>query len=220
MRVSKKAVLAELERLYPDAKPELTFHNPYETLVAVMLSAQCTDKQVNKVTPALFARYPGVAELAAASVEDVYPMVKSCGFKTKASNIVQACRLIVQNHGGEVPASMEALTALPGVGQKTANVVLANAFGIPTIAVDTHVFRVSNRLGLAQAKTVEETEKQLQKAIPKKNWVAAHHWLIFHGRRVCHARNPACESCTLRPLCQTAREANAAARTRQKEIQA
>lgn len=222
MRVSKKAILAELERLYPDAKPELTFHNPYETLVAVMLSAQCTDKQVNKVTPALFERYPTVADLAAASVEDVYPMVKSCGFKTKASNIVQACRLIVQNHGGEVPASMEALTALPGVGQKTANVVLANAFGVPTIAVDTHVFRVSNRLGLAQAKNVEETERQLQKAIPKKDWVAAHHWLIFHGRRVCHARNPACEGCTLRPLCRAAREAGGAVRTPRlkKEIQA
>ncbi len=220
MRVSKKAILAELERLYPDAKPELTFHNPYETLVAVMLSAQCTDKQVNKVTPALFERYPTVADLAAASVEDVYPMVKSCGFKTKASNIVQACRLIMQNHGGEVPASMEALTALPGVGQKTANVVLANAFGVPTIAVDTHVFRVSNRLGLAQAKNVEETERQLQKAIPKKNWVAAHHWLIFHGRRVCHARNPACEGCTLRPLCRAAREADGAVRTLKKEIQA
>lgn len=220
MRVSKKAILAELERLYPDAGPELTFHNPYETLVAVMLSAQCTDKQVNKVTPALFERYPTVADMAAASVEDVYPMVKSCGFKSKASNIVQTCRLILQNHGGEVPSTMEELTALPGVGQKTANVVLANAFGVPTIAVDTHVFRVSNRLGLAQAKNVEETERQLQKAIPKKNWVAAHHWLIFHGRRVCHARNPACESCTLRPLCQAAREAEAAARTRQKEIQA
>lgn len=220
MRVSKKAILAELERLYPDAKPELTFHNPYETLVAVMLSAQCTDKQVNKVTPALFERYPTVADLAAASVEDVYPMVKSCGFKTKASNIVQACRLIMQNHGGEVPASMEALTALPGVGQKTANVVLANAFGVPTIAVDTHVFRVSNRLGLAQAKNVEETERQLQKAIPKKDWVAAHHWLIFHGRRVCHARNPACEGCTLRPLCRAAREAGGAVQTVKKEIQA
>ncbi len=220
MRVSKKAILAELERLYPDAKPELTFHNPYETLVAVMLSAQCTDKQVNKVTPALFERYPTVADLAAASVEDVYPMVKSCGFKTKASNIVQACRLIMQNHGGEVPASMKELTALPGVGQKTANVVLANAFGVPTIAVDTHVFRVSNRLGLAQAKNVEETERQLQKAIPQKDWVAAHHWLIFHGRRVCHARNPACEGCTLRPLCRAAREAGGAVQTVKKEIQA
>ena len=210
MRISKKAILAGLEELYPDAKPELNFRNPYETLVAVMLSAQCTDKQVNKVTPALFERYPTAESMAAASVEDVYPMVKSCGFKTKASNIVEACRLIMQNHGGEVPGDMKALTALPGVGQKTANVVLANAFGVPTIAVDTHVFRVSNRLGLAEAKNVEETERQLQKAIPKKDWVAAHHWLIFHGRRVCHARNPACETCTLRTLCRAAREAGGA----------
>ena len=210
MRISKKAILAGLEELYPDAKPELNFSNPYETLVAVMLSAQCTDKQVNKVTPALFERYPTVESMASASVEDVYPMVKSCGFKTKASNIVEACRLIMQNHGGEVPGDMKALTALPGVGQKTANVVLANAFGVPTIAVDTHVFRVSNRLGLAEAKNVEETERQLQKAIPQKDWVAAHHWLIFHGRRVCHARNPECETCTLRMLCKAAREAGGA----------
>lgn len=205
MRFSRKAVLAELAALYPDAKPELNFRNPYETLVAVMLSAQCTDKQVNKVTPALFERYPTVESMAAASVEDVYPMVKSCGFKTKASNIVESCRLIMQLHGGEVPGDMKALTSLPGVGQKTANVVLANAFGVPTIAVDTHVFRVSNRIGLAEAKTVEETERQLQKAIPKKDWVAAHHWLIFHGRRVCHARNPQCGACTLQPMCKAAK---------------
>ena len=210
MRVSKKAILAGLEELYPDARPELNFSNPYETLVAVMLSARCTDKQVNKVTPALFERYPTVEAMAAASVEDVYPMVKSCGFKTKATNIVEACRLIMKNHGGEVPGDMKALTSLPGVGQKTANVVLANAFGVPTIAVDTHVFRVSNRLGLAEAKNVELTEVQLQKAIPKKDWVAAHHWLIFHGRRVCHARNPECMSCTLRTLCRAAREAGGA----------
>jgi len=210
MRFSKKAVLAELERLYPDARPELNFRNPYETLVAVMLSAQCTDKQVNKVTPALFERYPTVADMAAASVDDVYPMVRSCGFKTKASNIVESCRLIMQLHGGEVPGDMKSLTALPGVGQKTANVVLANAFGVPTIAVDTHVFRVSNRIGLADAKNVEETERQLQKAIPKKDWVAAHHWLIFHGRRVCHARNPECGACTLNPLCKAAKAAGGA----------
>ena len=210
MRVSKKAILAGLEELYPDARPELNFSNPYETLVAVMLSAQCTDKQVNKVTPALFERYPTVESMAAASVDEVYPMVKSCGFKTKASNIVEACRLIMRDHGGEVPGDMKALTLLPGVGQKTANVVLANAFGVPTIAVDTHVFRVSNRLGLAEAKNVETTELQLQKAIPKKDWVAAHHWLIFHGRRVCHARNPECMTCALRTLCKAAREAGGA----------
>lgn len=204
MRINKSAILAALKEQYPDAGPELHFSNPYETLVAVMLSAQCTDKQVNKMTPPLFERYPTVADMAAANVEDVYAMVKSCGFKSKASNIVQTCRLIMQNHGGEVPGEMKALTALPGVGQKTANVVLANAFGVPTIAVDTHVFRVSNRLGLANAKNVEETERQLQKAIPKKDWVAAHHWLIFHGRRVCHARNPECGTCALRMLCKAA----------------
>ena len=157
MRVSKKAILAELEKTYPDARPELNFRNPYETLVAVMLSAQCTDKQVNKVTPALFERYPDVESMAAASVEDVYPMVKSCGFKSKATNIVESCRLICQKYGGQVPGDMDALQTLPGVGRKTANVVLANAFGVPTIAVDTHVFRVSNRLGLAHAKDVAKT---------------------------------------------------------------
>ncbi|MEG0271166.1 MAG: endonuclease III [Clostridia bacterium] len=204
MRVNKSAILQELRTQYPDAGPELYFTNPYETLVAVMLSAQCTDKQVNKVTPALFARYPDVPSMAGATVEDVYAMVKSCGFKSKAGNIVETCRLILAHHGAEVPSDMKALLALPGVGQKTANVVLANAFHVPTIAVDTHVFRVSNRLGLATAKNVEETERQLQLAIPKKDWVDAHHWLIFHGRRVCHARNPACEKCTLRALCKTA----------------
>lgn len=213
MRFSKKAVLAGLENLYPDAGPELHFTNPYETLVAVMLSAQCTDRQVNKVTPALFERYPTVESMAQASVEDVYAMVKSCGFKTKASNIVEACRLIMQRHGGEVPGDMKALMDLPGVGQKTANVVLANAFGIPTIAVDTHVFRVSNRIGLAQAKNVEETERQLQKAIPQKDWVKAHHWLIFHGRRVCHARNPQCASCAIQPLCKAAQAEGGAVST-------
>ena len=206
MRVSKRAILAELQRGYPDAGPELNFTNPYETLVAVMLSAQCTDKQVNKVTPALFERYPDVQAMAAASVEEVYPMVKSCGFKTKASNIVEACRLILHRHGGQVPGDMAALTALPGVGQKTANVVLANAFGVPTIAVDTHVFRVSNRLGLANAKSVEETEKQLMQNIPREDWRDAHHWLIFHGRRVCHSQKPDCANCTLRPLCKKAQQ--------------
>lgn len=204
MRINKTAILAGLRAQYPDAGPELHFSNPYETLVAVMLSAQCTDKQVNKVTPALFERYQTVEDMAAATVEEVYPMVKSCGFKSKADHIVEACRLIMERHGGRVPGDMEALTALPGVGRKTANVVLANAFGVPTIAVDTHVFRVSNRLGLADAKDVEHTEEQLQKAIPQKDWIAAHHWLILHGRRVCHARNPACDACALRNLCKAA----------------
>ena len=203
---SKKAILAELQRLYPDAKPELNFSNPYETLVATILSAQCTDKQVNKVTPAVFARFPDATSMAAASVEELYPMVKSCGFKTKASNIIEACKIIALKHGGEVPKTMEELTALPGVGRKTANVVMANAFGTPAIAVDTHVFRVSNRLGLADAEDVLKTELQLQKAIPKSDWSAAHHWLIYHGRRVCKAQRPLCESCTLREMCKARRQ--------------
>lgn len=201
-RVSKKAILAELKRLYPDAGPELNFTNPYETLVATMLSAQCTDKQVNKVTPAVFARYPDAVTMAEAAVEDLYPMVKSCGFKSKAGNIIEACKLITLNHGGEVPQTMEELTALPGVGRKTANVVMANAFKVPAIAVDTHVFRVSNRLGLADARDVENTEQQLMKAIPKKDWCDAHHWLIFHGRRVCKAQRPLCDECTLKNMCK------------------
>lgn len=209
--VSKKTILATLHEMYPDARPELNFTNPYETLVATMLSAQCTDKQVNKVTPAVFTRYPDAASMAAASVEDLYPMVKSCGFKSKAGNIIEACRLIVARHGGEIPGTMEELTALPGVGRKTANVVLANAFHVPALAVDTHVFRVSNRLGLADAKTVEETEKQLMRAIPKKDWCDAHHWLIWHGRRVCKAQHPLCGECALRPLCKTARAEKKAA---------
>ena len=196
-------ILAQLEALYPNPKAELNFSNPYETLIAVMLSAQCTDKQVNKVTTVLFARYPTVYDLASAQVEEVYPIVRSCGFKSKAENIVNTCRMIQTQYDGNIPSDMKLLTALPGVGQKTANVVMAQAFRIPTIAVDTHVFRVSNRLGLANAKNVKETEKQLMNVIPKENWIDAHHWLIFHGRRVCHARNPQCTTCTLYPLCKS-----------------
>ncbi len=216
-QASKKAILAELRRLYPEAKPELNFTNPYETLVATMLSAQCTDKQVNKVTPAVFARFPDAVSMASATVEELYPMVKSCGFKSKAGNIIEACRLVVSRHGGEVPHTMEELTALPGVGRKTANVVLANAFHIPALAVDTHVFRVSNRLGLADAKDVENTERQLMRAIPKADWCEAHHWLIYHGRRVCKAQRPLCEECTLRDMCKDMSLRRKAAKTAQAE---
>ena len=190
MRISKKAILEGLRTLYPDAAPELHFRNPYETLVAVMLSAQCTDKQVNKVTPALFERYPTVRDMAAASVEDVYPMVKSCGFKTKAANIVSACRLIMQkprrrgarHHGGAHRAARRgAQDRQRRAGQRLRRAHHRGGYAcIPRV----------QPAGLADAKTVEETERQLQKAIPKKDWVAAHHWLIFHGRRVCHARGP------------------------------
>ena len=201
MRIKKSEILRLLKETYPDAGPELNFTNPYETLVATMLSAQCTDKQVNKVTPAVFRDFPDARAMAAIDADTLHPYVKSCGFKTKAQNIVAACRILCEKHGGEVPGSMEALTALPGVGRKTANVVLANAFKVPAIAVDTHVFRVSNRLGLAEADNVEETERQLRRAIPKKDWCDAHHWLIWHGRRVCSARNPKCDSCPLASQC-------------------
>ena len=203
-KAQKDEILRLLAQTYPEAKPELNFSNPYETLVAVILSAQCTDKQVNKVTPAVFARYPDVAAMAKAEEDDLYPMVKSCGFKTKASNIIAACRIIREKHGGQVPDTMEELTALPGVGRKTANVVLSNAFGIPAFAVDTHVFRVSNRLGLCRADTVEETERQMTRLIPEEKWGEAHHWLIWHGRRVCKAQRPLCGECGLRELCPSA----------------
>ena len=197
----KLAILAILEQTYPEAKAELVFSNPYEMLVATILSAQCTDKQVNKVTPAVFSRWPDANAMAGAEVEELFPLVKSCGFKSKAGNIITACRMIKEQYGGQVPDTMEALTALPGVGRKTANVVLSNAFGIPAFAVDTHVFRVSNRLGLCRADTVEETEQQMTRLIPREKWGQAHHWLIWHGRRLCKAQRPLCGECPLNGLC-------------------
>ena len=196
-RAQKIRILDKLEQMYPDAKAELVFSNPYEMLVATILSAQCTDRQVNKVTPAVFSRWPDVDAMADAEVEELFPLVKSCGFRSKAGNIIAACRMIREKHGGQVPASLEELTALPGVGRKTANVVLSNAFGIPAFAVDTHVFRVSNRLGLCKADTVEETERQMTKLIPREKWSQAHHWLIRHGRYVCKAQRPLCGECGL-----------------------
>jgi len=196
-------ILEGLASQHPDAKPELDFTSPYELLIATILSAQCTDKQVNKVTPALFSAYPTPADMAKAEPEEIEPYIRSCGFyHTKAKNIVSACRDIAERHGGEVPSNREELEALAGVGRKTANVVLSNAFGVPAIAVDTHVFRVSNRLGLAEARTVEETERQLMRNIPEDKWSVAHHWLIFHGRRVCSAQRPKCEKCYVRELCR------------------
>ncbi|MGI5884242.1 MAG: endonuclease III [Candidatus Spyradocola sp.] len=199
----KEKILAELRRLYPDAGPELHFTNPFETLVATMLSAQCTDKRVNVVTEKLFARYKCPADIAAITPEELEPQIRECGlYHNKARNIVAACRMICEQYGGQVPGDWQALNALPGVGRKTANVVYANAFHGDAIAVDTHVFRVSNRLGLAHAKDVGKTEEQLMQAIPKSEWSKAHHYLIFHGRRVCSARAPKCETCTLRDLCE------------------
>ena len=198
-------ILAELERLYPDARPALHFDNPYQLLVAVILSAQCTDVKVNLVTPALFAAYPDAHALAAAQPEQVEPYIKTCGlYHNKARNLVMTARALVEQYGGEVPADHDRLTQLPGVGRKTANVVMSCAFGADAIAVDTHVFRVSNRLGLADAGDVLKTEQQLMQNIPREKWSHAHHWIIFHGRRVCAARKPDCAHCTLAALCEYA----------------
>ena len=204
MNENARAVFDELHRLYPSPRPELDFSNPYETLVATILSAQCTDKRVNEVTPALFRDYPDPAAMAAADPETIHEYVKSCGFKSKAVNIVNACRLIESRFGGEVPRTMEELTSLPGVGRKTANVVLAFAFGIPAFPVDTHVFRLSHRLGLSDGATPEQVEKDVTAILPREEWSDTHHYLILHGRRVCHARKPDCAACTLRPWCPSA----------------
>ena len=202
-----REVLRILSETYPDAKPELDFSNPFEFLIATILSAQCTDKQVNKCTPALFRDHPNAASMAEMTPDELSVYIKPCGFfNTKAKNIIAACKELAEKYGGEVPADRDALEALPGVGRKTANVVLSNAFGVPAIAVDTHVFRVSNRLGLAEAKTVEQTEIQLMQHIPMDSWSIAHHYLIFHGRRICSAKKPNCECCTLRELCKTYNE--------------
>ena len=207
MDKNQQAILEGLRALYPNPRPELDFSNPYETLVATILAAQCTDQRVNQVTPAVFRAFPDANAMAKTTPEILYPYVKSCGFTSKAKNIVAACKIIAEKHGGKVPDTLEELTALPGVGRKTANVVLAFAFHIPAMPVDTHVFRVSNRLGLADALTVEETERQLTDLIPREDWCDAHHWMILHGRRVCHSQKPDCGNCTLQPWCKAAHAA-------------
>ena len=199
----QKAALGALAALYPDAKPALEFHSPYELLVATMLSAQCTDKQVNKCTRELFPVCNTAEKMASWTEEQLNEYIKSCGFyHTKGRNIIATSRILVEKFGGQVPADRDTLTTLPGVGRKTANVVVSNAFGVPAIAVDTHVFRVSNRIGLADASTVEKTEEQLMQVIPKKDWSMAHHWIIYHGRQVCSAQHPKCDSCAVAPFCK------------------
>ena len=191
-------VLDALEKLYPDARAELNFRNPFETLIATILSAQCTDRRVNMVTERLFARYPDAQSLALVSQEDLEEQIRECGlYCMKAKNIRAACQALVAEYGGEVPASREALMKLPGVGQKTAGVVLLAAFGGDEIPVDTHVRRVSNRIGLARADAPEKVEEQLRALLARERWSHAHHLLIWHGRRMCTARAPRCESCPL-----------------------
>ena len=205
--VNVVSVLHALTILYPEARPELHFSNPYETLVATILSAQCTDVRVNQVTEALFPRYPDARAMAGADIGALEEIIKPCGlYHAKAKNIIAACRALVAQHSGQVPNDREALMALPGVGQKTAGVILMAAFGGDEIPVDTHVFRVSNRIGLAHADTPERVEAQLREVIPKGHRAHAHHLLIWHGRRCCNARSPACNRCPLRDaLCEYAK---------------
>ena len=197
-------VLDALEGLYPEAQAELHFTNPYETLIATILSAQCTDRRVNQVTEPLFRLYPDAFAMAKLTLEELEPHIKSCGlYHNKAKNIVAASRALVEQYNGEVPCDRKKLMALPGVGQKTAGVVLLAAFGDDQIPVDTHVFRVSRRIGLADATTASGVEKQLRDVLPRERWSHAHHLLIWHGRRCCSARRPECERCPLNDgLCE------------------
>jgi endonuclease-3 len=207
-RSRARRVLAKLVRDYPDAATELDFGTPFELLIATILSAQATDVSVNAATPALFRTYPDARALAAATAAKVEPFIKAIGlFRTKAKNIVAAARQLVELHGGEVPDDFQALLALPGVGRKTANVVASNAFGRPGIAVDTHVGRLARRLKFSRHADPDKVEADLQSLFPEERWTFLHHALILHGRRVCHARKPACESCGLAASCPSAGQA-------------
>jgi endonuclease III len=191
-----------LARAYPDAACALVHTDALQLLIATVLSAQCTDVRVNMVTPALFARYPDAAAFAAADRTELERMIQSTGFfRNKARNIQLCCRAIVEKHGGQVPSTMAELTPLPGVGRKTANVILGTAFGVPGIPVDTHVRRLSRRMGLTVHTDPVKIERDLMKLIPKKEWTMFGHRMILHGRQVCHARAPRCDDCVLAKLC-------------------
>lgn len=201
-RVQTTKILRTLAQMYPEAKCELNFRTPFELLIATILSAQCTDKRVNEITSGLFAKYNKAEDFLHLSEEEMQQEIRGLGlYKNKSRNILATCRILYEKYDGEVPNDRQALEALPGVGRKTANVVLSNAFGVPAIAVDTHVQRVSNRLALADSENPLETERQLMRKIPRDKWSDAHHWLIWHGRRICTARKPRCAECDLLPYC-------------------
>lgn len=200
-------ILDTLAKDFPNAKSELNFHSPFQLLVAVILSAQCTDKRVNLVTPRLFEVAPDAKTLAQLPQEQIEEIIHSCGFyHSKATYLKQMSQDIVNRFGGEVPNNIDDLRTLAGVGRKTANVVYAVGFGGQAIAVDTHVFRVSNRLGIANAKNVLDTEKQLMQAIPRAQWADSHHYLLLHGRYVCKAQNPQCQRCSVKDFCKHYKE--------------
>ncbi|MGI6153615.1 MAG: endonuclease III [Christensenellaceae bacterium] len=209
MTAQQKEILARLKKEYGNEVSGLTYHNPYELVIATILAAQCTDVRVNIVTKELFKKYPTAKELARANLSEVEGYIKTCGlYKNKAKNIIACAQRIMEEYGGNVPDTMEELTTLAGVGRKTANVVLAFAFGKPAFAVDTHVKRVTNRLGFARSDNPDIVEKQATAIIPKEDWSNAHHWLIWHGRRVCKAQKPLCESCVLVDICPEYKKKN------------
>ncbi len=198
-----KLIIEKLGETYPDSRPELNFSSEYELLVAVILSAQCTDKRVNEVTKVLFKEYNTPEKMLTLKTEELASIIRPCGlFNSKAEHILSASKSIIDNFGGKVPSDYNDLLSLSGVGRKTANVVSAVAFSKDAIAVDTHVFRVSNRIGLAKSNTPEKTEKDLMNNLEKNVWSKAHHYLIFHGRRVCKARNPDCSLCAIKGYCE------------------
>jgi len=199
-----KAIIAWFEKNMPEVATELHYKNPFQLLISTILAAQCTDKRVNMVTPVFFETFPTPEVLAASNQETVFEWIKSISYpNSKAKHLVEMAKMLVKDYQGQVPSKMEDLMKLPGVGRKTANVISSVIFDIPSLAVDTHVFRVANRIGLTNnSKTPLETEKDLTKYFPKKLWSKAHHWLILHGRYVCIARKPLCEKCGLKAYCK------------------
>ena len=202
-------ILDQLEEIYPDAKCELDYTTPFELLIATILSAQCTDVRVNMVTGDMFKKYNTPEAFKNISIDEISKEIKTCGlYKSKSQKIKETSTMICDIHNGQVPDNLEELVKLPGVGRKTAGVVLSNAFNQPAIAVDTHVFRVANRIGIVHTKTPEKTEFALMDAIPKERWSHSHHLLIFHGRRMCKARKPECEICPIASDCNYYQEGN------------
>lgn len=197
-------ILEIFKQINPHPTTELQYNNHYELLVAVILSAQCTDKRVNQITPGLFKAYPDFTSLAKATPQKVYELIKSCSYpNNKAKNLVAMAKTIVEKHNGKIPENIDELVQIPGIGRKTANVILSVAYNHPALAVDTHVFRVAARIGLTKnAKNPEEAEQQLLQIIPKKYLSNAHHWLILHGRYVCTAKNPKCGECVIKEYCE------------------
>ena len=199
----RRAIFSRLQHENPHPTTELDYSTPFELLIAVLLSAQATDVSVNKATRLLYPIANTPASIYALGVDGLIPYIQTIGlFRTKAKNVIETCRLLIEEHGGEVPQDRESLEALPGVGRKTANVVLNTAFGVPTIAVDTHIFRVANRTGIAPGKNVDIVEQKLMKFVPKEFQQDAHHWLILHGRYTCIARKPRCWNCMIADLCE------------------